>query len=949
MSEQLIIRGARAHNLKNLNLDLPRRALIVITGLSGAGKSSLVYDFIFSEGQRRYLDCLSPYARQFVEDLHRPDMDHLEGIPPAVAIEQRTTIGGRKSTVGTVTEVYHFLRLLYTRAGVQACPACGVDVVPRTLADIRAELARVARRGGRLLAPVIRGKKGFHSRVFSAALRRGIREARVDGRFTAIPERRELRLERNRPHDIELVVARIGGRGGPAEADRRLELALELGGGVVRFAGDDGRESLFNQRRSCPSCARDFEEPDLRNFSFHSRHGMCRSCSGHGVVIEPDPERMIERWDLPLDHHPHGPLSFLDGEPFRRGERRRFLRDLERAAPQLRDRRPLSRWSPAQLRTLLDGRPRRGVVGLMERVRRALERLDEGEREWRLAEWGSERLCEACGGSRLAEPWSSVRIGGRTIAQLTAATAGELRAELGRVDLPGRRSAVVRPILEEIESRLAFLEEVGLGYVALDRGIQTLSGGEAQRIRLAAQLGSNLRGACYILDEPTIGLHPRDNDRLLAMLRQLRDRGNSMIVIEHDDATIEAADRVLELGPGPGRHGGEVVAEGTLEDIIAEPRSATGECFRSRAGREVRLAADPLEGRPFIEVEGACLHNLKGIDARFPLGAVTVVTGVSGAGKSTLVRDVLEESVRRELRGMRRGVRGVARVRAAGLVEGVREVDQRPIGRTPRSTPATYVGFWTRIRGIFASLPESRARGFDARRFSFNTRGGRCETCGGQGRIRMEMDFLPDVTIDCAACGGKRFDAETLEVAYRGKTIADVLASSVEEALELFSTYTDLCRPLRALDALGLGYLTLGQASTTLSGGEAQRVKLAVEMAKTSRGACLYLFDEPTTGLHMKDVARLVEVLERFAASGHAVVVIEHNLEVIAGADWVIDLGPEGGDRGGELVYQGPVGGLRRVRRSHTARALDAWIRRHGGVVRPSAATPSRPGRPARR
>ncbi|MBN1441489.1 MAG: excinuclease ABC subunit UvrA, partial [Planctomycetes bacterium] len=917
--------GAREHNLRNIDVEIPRNQLVVVTGLSGAGKSSLVYDIIFSEGQRRYLDCLSPYARQFVEDLHRPDIDHLEGIPPAVAVEQRTTIGGRKSTTGTVTEIYHFLRLLYTRAGVQICPRCRVEVRPRSLEDIRAEVELRARGGGWLLAPAVRGRKGFHHRLLAAARRKGILDARIDGEWVAIPENRELRLERNTPHDIDLVVRRFRRRGARPAApaiDDALRRGLDLAGGVVIFLGSDGDETLFNLRRSCPSCGVDFDEPDPRNFSFHSRHGACPRCGGNGRLLEPDPLLLIDRWDLPVDHHPHGPLAFLDEWPFRRGERRRFLRAMESARALPRDGRPLARWGKRALQTLLDGGRANGFRGLLTRVGEAVGALDDESRDAFLAEHGREVLCPECGGSRLESRWASVEVDGLGIAAMTAMTVSDLRERLSRLRLDDRRGAVARPIIAEITARLSFLEKVGLGYLTLDRSADSLSGGEAQRIRLASQLGSNLRGVCYILDEPTIGLHPRDNARLLETLRELRDRGNSLIVIEHDDATVEAADQILDLGPGPGRHGGEIVAQGTLAEIMTSPRSATAEYFRTRLERRGALAGDPLRGARFIEVEGAARNNLKSIRARFPLGALTLVTGVSGAGKSTLVRDVLELAVRRGLRGLVPEHDGVRRVSGVDVLEGVREVDQLPIGRTPRSTPATYVGFFSRIRQIFASLPEARARGYDARRFSFNTGSGRCEECGGQGRIRMEMDFLPDVTVDCKRCGGRRFNSETLEVTYRGRSIGDILEMTVEDSLELFSAYDDLVRPLRALDDLGLGYLTLGQPSTTLSGGEAQRVKLAVELAKRAGGAWLYLFDEPTTGLHMKDVDRLVSILKRLARAGHAVVVIEHHLEVIAGADWVIDLGPEGGDEGGRVLYEGPVAGLLDVEASHTARFL---------------------------
>ena len=919
--------GARENNLKNINVEIPRNAFVVVTGLSGSGKSSLLYDIVFSEGQRRYLDCLSPYARQFVEDLHRPDIDHLEGIPPAVAIEQRTTVGGRKSTVGTVTEVYHFLRLLFTRVGAQVCPGCDVEAVPRSFDEILERVRELASGGGALLAPVIRGKKGFHHTVLSKARAEGILEARIDDGWIEIPED-ELRLARHKVHDIDLVLRRFSGAGKNAGVDlsRALLRALELGRGVVRFVDDQGEETLLSRNRSCPSCGRDFDEPDPRNFSFHSRHGACGECSGYGAFYRLDPLKLIENWDAPLEAKRGGPLTFLDEPPFGRGFRRAFLAELAGISGLPTDGRDLSRWGKRALGILLEGKGRSGFPGLVPMINELLEDLEPDDRDRYLARKGSEMVCPACDGTRIARRWGAVRVGGKSIGEMTRLSVEELGLVLGTLEVRERDRPIVDPVLVEIASRLDFLCKVGLDYLALNRSANTLSGGEAQRIRLASALGSNLRGACYILDEPTIGLHPRDNERLLETLRDLRDKGNSVYVIEHDDATIEAADHVIDMGPGPGRHGGEVVVQGPLDEIISDKTSETARYFRDRDKRSFELAAEPLDDSPCLEIRGATLHNLKDIDAKIPMGAVTVVTGVSGAGKSTLVRDILEESIRRQFRGLRNPVAGVREVTGVELVESLREVDQRPIGRTPRSTPATYVGFWNRIRQIFASTPAARARGWEARRFSFNVADGRCDACSGQGRKRMEMNFLPDMTVDCEVCLGRRFNPETLEIIYNGKSIADVLELTVEEGVRFFDSFRDLTRPLRALDSLGLGYLTLGQPSTTLSGGEAQRVKLAVELSKTTRGPGLYLFDEPTTGLHMKDVARLVEVLTELAAAGHAVVVIEHNLEVIAGADWLIDLGPGGGDAGGELLYQGPVAGLLAgAPESPTASCLEAF------------------------
>lgn len=930
--------GARENNLRNINVDIPLEELVVVTGLSGSGKSSLLYNIVFAEGQRRFLDCLSPYARQFVEDLHRPDIDHLEGIPPTVAIEQRTTVGGRKSTVGTVTEIYQFLRLLYARVGQQICPECNVEVVPYRQEDVESEVSRLACQGGRLLAPVIRGKKGFHSKLLAHARRRGITEARIDGEWVDIPADRELRLARHQVHDIDLVVASFGrGKVAHSRVADAVAAGFDHGGGVVRFLSVRGRETIFNLQRSCPDCGRSYDEPDPRNFSFLSRHGRCNACDGYGHRFEIDPERLIDRWDVPLSSSRNNPLAFLTDPPFSSSSSKvkktkvlKQLRELEkkgRLGAGILDQ-PLGKWSKRALRILFEGDSTNGFSGLASMTQGVLERLEDEDSERYLARWGRRAECSECCGGRLRQEWLTVQVGGRGIAQASRETIGELRRFFADLRWQGQAKAIGKPIVIEILSRLEFLEHVGLSYLTLDREAATLSTGEAQRIRLASQLGSQLRGACYILDEPTIGLHPRDNERLLQTLRGLRDRGNSVLVIEHDDATIEAADTILDLGPGPGRHGGEVVAQGTISQLLKSQRSATAAYLRRKQRTRPKLNNASLTGNGVIEIKGATRNNLKSVNARFPLGALTLVTGVSGAGKSTLVRAVLEQSVRRHLRGLRSPAVGCRAVEGAEQVSAVREVDQLPIGRTPRSTPATYVGLWDRIRNVFASTAESRARGYSKRRFSFNLSGGRCDACSGQGRNRMEMNFLPDVTVDCEACSGRRFNAETLEIRYRGKSIADVMEMTVEEAKDFFSSYPELWRSLGALEDLGLGYLALGQASTTLSGGEAQRVKLAVELAKTANEPCLYLLDEPTTGLHMLDVERLLSVLRRLAVAGHAVVVIEHHLELIAGADWVIDLGPEGGDDGGKTIYEGTPRGLASVwKRSHTGSCLREWVR----------------------
>ncbi len=902
--------GARENNLKNINIDIPRDQFVVVTGMSGSGKSSLLYDIVYAEGQRRYLDCLSPYARQFVEELHRPDLDHLEGIPPTVAIEQRTTIGGRKSTVGTVTEIYQFLRLLYTRVGTQYCPECEVPVVPRSQEQICNEVTRLAKKGGILLAPVVRGKKGFHHTLLNKAARTGIQQARIDGEMVTLDRNQEIRLERQRAHDIDLVVGEFFSTARLKHHVRdSVELGLDFSGGVVLFVDTDGNETILNRYRTCPSCSKAFKEPDPRNFSFNSRHGSCAACDGYGFRTQIDAESLVVSWNDALDTTKNGPLAFLEESPFPKTLKRRFLKELKDEG--IDTKASLAKLSASQRKAFFFGNNKTGFKGLEAIVDASLERVEIDERETFLRRFGREETCSACKGSRLKSQWAAVKVDGVGIAELAQGSIESFKSKLKSFRLKGvREEKIGKPILSELIARSSFLIELGLGYLGIGRRVDTLSAGEAQRIRLASQLGSNLRGVCYILDEPTIGLHAVDNLRLIDSLKKLRDRGNSVLVIEHDESTIAASDHVIDLGPGPGRLGGRVVAEGRLDELMASERSVTGRCLRERDSFDVSISDKTPRG-PWIEIIQADANNLKKIDAKFPIGNVTVVCGVSGAGKSTLVREVLEKNLRKKLQGQTRTSWKCRRLTGWKDIVSLREVDQRPIGRSPRSTPATYVGIWNSIRKIFSSNPESKTRGYSPARFSFNVKGGRCEQCGGQGQIKMEMNFLPDVRVDCDRCRGERFNPETLQITYNGLNISEVLNLEVSEAREFFSTYQELVRPLEVLQDLGLGYLTLGQASTTLSGGEAQRVKLALELSKkTGGGKALYILDEPTTGLHLADVEQLSAILRRLADQGHAVVVIEHQLDIIARADWVIELGPEGGDRGGQVVYQGPPAGL---------------------------------------
>jgi excinuclease ABC subunit A len=872
-TDRISIHGAREHNLKNIDVELPRDKLTVVTGVSGSGKSTLAFDIVFGEGQRRYLESLNAYARQFVQPASRPDVDAVFGIPPTVAIEQRTSRGGRKSTVATLTEIYHFLRLLYVKLGTQYCPDCDVPIEPQSFDAIAARLMKTYRgKTIALLAPLVIARKGYYTDLAAWAAKKGYSHIRVDGEL--LPTHRWPRLDRFKEHTLELPVATLKvAPSGERELREMLAKALEFGKGIVHVtveAGEQRRRKakaddvrIFSTRRACSSCGTSFADLDPRLFSFNSKHGWCASCFGTGVAM------------------------------------------------------------------------------------RGFDAEQTGEEIW-WNEWfeGEAHVCESCNGQRLNPIALNVRFRGQSIAVATAQSVADMRRQFARLKLAGRDRDIARDVVTEINSRLAFLEDVGLGYLSLDRSAPTLSGGEAQRIRLAAQLGSNLQGVCYVLDEPTIGLHPRDNAILLNTLDKLAAKGNSLLVVEHDEDTIRRADHVLDLGPGAGSRGGRVVAAGTAEELMASPESLTGK-FLAQPLRHPFEPRRPVTPRtPGLVVCKPTLHNLKRESVRVPLGRLVVFTGVSGSGKSTLARDVLHDNLRavlaRRSRKAKLPWRGCKEIRGWEQIDRVLEVDQTPIGKTPRSCPATYVGFWDAIRRVFAETPEARMRGYAATRFSFNTPGGRCEACEGQGMRKIEMSFLPDVRVTCDVCGGRRFGQETLSIQFKGKNIGEVLMMSVDEAVEFFAAHPRIHRALQLLQDVGLGYLTLGQQSPTLSGGEAQRIKLVTELAKAkdiaisspasragegkvgvSRSATLFLLDEPTVGLHMADVEKLIRVLHRLVDAGHSVIVIEHNLDVVAEADWLIDLGPEGGDGGGRIVAQGaPEKVLARTRASHTARAL---------------------------
>ncbi len=911
--------GAKEHNLQNISVEIPRDELVVVTGLSGSGKSTLVFDIIYAEGQRRYIDSLSTYSRQFIKIMARPNVDLLTGIPPTVAIEQRMSRGGRNSTVATVTEISHYLRLLYARTGVQHCVNCGQPLSVQSRSQILDRIRENFRdQHVAFLAPVVRGRKGFHKDVLAGARKLGFTQARIDGKVTTITP--GMSLARFKEHDIEIVVGEERANGAAHNLEPLLHTALRVGNGAVHLLGE-GTERIYSEKLFCVPCGLGYDLLDPRMFSFNSRQGACPECTGLGSRWEFDPALVVPDPSKSLNANTLLPLT----RPEFKREHAKLLRDLKKKGVPLD--RPFGELSQEQQQLVLAG-DGNGVRGAFAILNDAITESEGMDLALYPAQFLTEVPCPACEGTRLNPRARAVKVSGQAIWEVTALSAADCLRHLTVLPLSSRDGLIAEPILKEIVPRLSFLNEVGLSYLTLDRRADTLSGGEAQRIRLAAQLGSNLRGVCYILDEPTIGLHPRDNERLLTTLRNLQQRGNTVLVVEHDEQTIKSADIVVDLGPGAGVHGGKVVAIGAPDELRGNPDSITGQFLDSAHPRLGPLRS--LDSRPSLSILGAREHNLRAIDVRIPLGTWTCVTGVSGSGKSSLVQEVLVKGLKKRL-GLFAGRAG-AHDRSEGgeTIERVVEVDQTPIGKTRRSVPASYVGFWDEMRKLFALLPDARLRGYQPGRFSFNVKGGRCEACAGQGQVKMEMSFLPDVYVACEVCGGKRYNEETLEVAYNGKSIADVLHMTIEEAATFFHGVPKIAGPLRLLTDIGMGYITLGQASNTLSGGEAQRIKLAYELAKESRGKTLYVLDEPTTGLHFADIEKLIRTLHRLVDKGNTVVTIEHNLDIIKEADYVIDLGPEGGAGGGQIVVCGPPAELiKNGRDSYTARWLREYLQQH--------------------
>ncbi|MBL9009895.1 MAG: excinuclease ABC subunit UvrA [Alphaproteobacteria bacterium] len=969
MHKSISVRGAREHNLKNVDVDLPRDSLVVITGLSGSGKSSLAFDTIYAEGQRRYVESLSAYARQFLELMQKPDVDHIDGLSPAISIEQKTTSRNPRSTVGTVTEIYDYLRLLFARVGVPYSPATGLPIESQTVSQMVDRLMALPE-GTRLflLAPIVRGRKGEYRKELLDLQKRGFQRVKVDGVFHEIDAAPA--LDKKKKHDIEVVVDRVAVRDGLQQrlADS-TETALGLADGILIAEFADRKDAtgeperlIFSSRFACPVSGFTIDEIEPRLFSFNAPQGACPQCDGLGTQIFFDPELVVPDERLSLREGAIAPWSRTQTpspyyaqtlEAIARHYKASMTTPWKDLAPKARD--AILRGTGAEAIGFVydDGLRRyetkKAFEGVIPNLDRRWKDTDSAWVREELERYQNNAPCEACGGFRLKPEALSVKIAGRHIGEVCSLSIRKADEWFRDLDpkLTAKQREIATRILKEIRERLRFLNDVGLEYLTLSRNSGTLSGGESQRIRLASQIGSGLTGVLYVLDEPSIGLHQRDNARLLETLKRLRDLGNTVLVVEHDEDAIRLADYVVDMGPGAGIHGGTVVAEGPLAKILQNPASLTGQYltgFKQIPMPAARRKADPKRA---IRVVNASGNNLKNVTAEFPLGTFTCITGVSGGGKSTLVVDTLYKATARKLNGARENPSPHARIEGLEHLDKVIDIDQSPIGRTPRSNPATYTGAFTPIRDWFAGLPEAKARGYGPGRFSFNVKGGRCEACQGDGVIKIEMHFLPDVYVQCDVCKGRRYNRETLEVKFKDKSIADILDMTVEDAAQFFKAVPSVREKMETLERVGLGYVKVGQQATTLSGGEAQRIKLSKELSRRATGRTLYILDEPTTGLHFEDVRKLLEVLHELADQGNTVIVIEHNLEVIKTADWVIDLGPEGGDGGGEIVASGTPEDIAAEPRSYTGQFLKPLLKRKGGVAAPAAA-PAKGKRAAR-